>query len=139
MGAFRRRLVLPCADRVARRPHSRTPCSRAAPAPFPAPRTVCERAVQASFMVSADMAHGVHPNYSDKHERHHRPLMHKGLVIKHNANQRYMTNGVSASIFREIGMRAGLPVQGAAPRGRAAKDSSFRPFFGAGRARDGRA
>lgn len=72
-------------------------------------------------MVSADMAHAVHPNYSDKHEKQHKPLMHKGLVIKHNANQRYMTNGVTASIFREIGTRAGLPVQGATPRCRTAR------------------
>lgn len=72
---------------------------------------VCERAVQRSFLVSADMAHGVHPNYAEKHEPHHRPAMHKGLVIKHNANQRYVTTGVSASLFRELATRNGLPVQ----------------------------
>lgn len=57
------------------------------------------------------MAHGVHPNFTDKHEEHHRPEMQKGLVIKHNANQRYATSGVTAFLFREIGRIHNLPTQ----------------------------
>lgn len=63
------------------------------------------------FIVSADMAHGVHPNFMDKHEEHHRPEMQKGLVIKHNANQRYATSGVTAFLFKEIGKMHNLPTQ----------------------------
>jgi len=70
-----------------------------------------ERTKQRSFLVSADMAHALHPNYMDKHESLHQPALHKGLVIKHNANQRYATSSVSASLFREVARRVGLPVQ----------------------------
>ena len=49
---------------------------------------VVERALNGSFLVSADMAHCIHPNYPERHEDKHQPRMHKGLVVKHNANQR---------------------------------------------------
>lgn len=72
---------------------------------------VAERSRRKSFIVSADMAHAVHPNYGDKHEPGHRPRFGDGVVIKHNANQRYATDAVTAWLFRELGERAGVPVQ----------------------------
>ena len=66
---------------------------------------------RSSFIVSADMAHAVHPNYADKHEPGHKPRFGDGVVIKHNANQRYATDAVTAWLFRELGERAGVPVQ----------------------------
>jgi len=59
-----------------------------------------ERALQSSMLVSADMAHAHHPNYPEKHDPDHKPQFHAGLVIKHNVNQRYATNAVSATLFR---------------------------------------
>jgi aspartyl aminopeptidase len=41
-----------------------------------------------SFMLSLDMAHGLHPNYSSRHEPSHTPLLNAGLVLKENPNQR---------------------------------------------------
>ncbi|XP_078434780.1 Zn-dependent exopeptidases superfamily protein [Wolffia australiana] len=70
-----------------------------------------ERAIRRSFLVSADMAHGTHPNFPEKHEEHHRPALQKGLVIKHNANQRYATSAVTAFLFREVAVMHNIPTQ----------------------------
>ncbi|CAL1389062.1 unnamed protein product [Linum trigynum] len=78
---------------------------------FSSDSNLLQRAIQSSFLVSADMAHAIHPNYSDKHEEYHQPKLHGGLVIKHNANQRYATNAVTSFIFREIASKHNLPVQ----------------------------
>ena len=69
------------------------------------------RRLAESFLVSADNAHAVHPNHPEYADRGDRPEMNKGIVIKHNANQRYSTDAVSAAVFAEICRRAGVPVQ----------------------------
>ena len=61
-----------------------------------------QRAIQSSFLVSADMAHAIHPNYSDKHDAEHAPVFQKGIVIKHNQNQKYATNAITATLFRWV-------------------------------------
>ena len=64
-----------------------------------------------SFMVSADNAHAVHPNHTDKADPVNRPYLNGGIVIKFNASQKYCTDGVSAAMLREICQRADVPVQ----------------------------
>jgi aspartyl aminopeptidase len=69
------------------------------------------RSLRKSFLVSSDMAHGLHPNYSEKHDPSMAPVINGGMVIKHNPNQRYATNGTSAALFRECARLDGVPVQ----------------------------
>lgn len=69
------------------------------------------RALASSFMLSADNAHGVHPNHTDKTDPTNRPYLNGGIVIKYNANQRYTTDAVSAAIFKTMCERAEVPYQ----------------------------
>ncbi|MCM0612338.1 M18 family aminopeptidase [Marinobacter sediminum] len=69
------------------------------------------RAIAQSMMISADNAHGIHPNYLDKHDENHGPLLNQGPVIKVNHNQRYATNSRSAAVYRHISDELGLPHQ----------------------------
>ncbi|MCW8885623.1 MAG: M18 family aminopeptidase [Motiliproteus sp.] len=64
-----------------------------------------------SVLISADNAHGVHPNYADKHDENHGPLLNAGPVIKVNANQRYATNSETSSLFRYLAEQEQVPVQ----------------------------
>ena len=64
-----------------------------------------------SFMVSADNAHALHPNYTDKTDPTNHPVLNRGIVIKFNANQKYCTDAVSAAIFKELCTKAGVPYQ----------------------------
>lgn len=69
------------------------------------------RAVASSFMISADDAHGVHPNYVEKQDPTNHPTLGGGPVIKINANCKYMTDADSAGVFRSLCERAGVPCQ----------------------------
>lgn len=64
-----------------------------------------------SLLISCDNAHAVHPNYPAKHDHGHSPLLNGGPVIKVNVKQRYATNGVTASLFKQMCEATDVPVQ----------------------------
>ncbi|KEG06670.1 putative aspartyl aminopeptidase, putative,metallo-peptidase, clan MH, family M20 [Trypanosoma grayi] len=74
-------------------------------------KTLRSTLVANSFLLSVDGAHALHPNYKDKHEENHRPLLHRGPVIKYNANMRYATNGATAAVIKSIAKKASIPLQ----------------------------
>jgi len=78
---------------------------------FDASVEVVQRAFRQSFVISADMAHAVHPCYSEKHDDNFQPAMHKGVVIKYNSNQRYATTSITAFLIKELAKRHGIPLQ----------------------------
>jgi aspartyl aminopeptidase len=70
-----------------------------------------ERVLARSLMVSADNAHGVHPNFADKHDASHGPVLNSGPVLKLNSNQRYATSSETGAIFRWLCDAEGVPLQ----------------------------
>lgn len=64
-----------------------------------------------STCVSADNAHAVHPNYRERHDPEHQPIVNKGPAIKLNSNQRYATSAQSAAKLRQVFDEAGVPSQ----------------------------
>ena len=94
--------------------------ARLAAATDPADPRRCHRAIARSRLVSADMAHAVHPTRSDRHEPDHQPQLGGGPVLKVNANQAYATDAASGGWFTERCAEAGVPVQHFVSRARPA-------------------
>jgi aspartyl aminopeptidase len=70
-----------------------------------------ERALAASFVVSADAGHAIHPNYPHLHDPEHRPTVNAGPLLKVNANQRYTSEGPSTARWLRVCRAAGVPTQ----------------------------
>lgn len=70
-----------------------------------------QRATYNSFMISADMAHALHPNHPDKHDPVTRPIINGGPVIKIEGNQKYTTDSDSSAVFEMICQEASIPYQ----------------------------
>jgi aspartyl aminopeptidase len=90
------------------------------------------RALRRSFFVSADMAHALHPNYSEKHEPQHQPMLGGGPVIKSNVNQRYATDAESAARFEGWCAEADVVPQKFVTRTDLACGSTIGPITAAG-------
>ena len=84
-----------------------------------------------SLLVSADMAHAVHPNYGEAHEEYHRPMLHGGLVVKQNANQRYATSMLTSFHLKRIAERYSIPIQQFVVRNDSACGSTIGPILSA--------
>ena len=69
------------------------------------------RAIENSFMISADNAHAYHPNYAEKYDPTTHPQLGGGPVIKFNASQKYATDARGAAVFQRICDMAGVPCQ----------------------------
>ena len=69
------------------------------------------RSLEKAFMISADNAHGCHPNYVEKYDPTNQPILGEGPVIKYNASQKYVTDAVSSAVFQQICAKAGVPFQ----------------------------
>ena len=86
------------------------------------------RCMQHSWLISADNAHGIHPNYPEKYDANHGPRLNEGPVIKINANQRYATTSESSALFRHICEQAEIPLQSFVVRSDMACGSTIGPI-----------
>ena len=89
------------------------------------------RALARSLLVSVDMAHAVHPNYADRHEPGHRPLLGGGPVIKRNANQSYASDAVGVGQITSLCARLGIAPQSFVTRSDLACGSTIGPITAA--------
>jgi len=69
------------------------------------------RALTRSVLVSADMAHAVHPNYAERHEPGHNPVIGGGPVIKTNVNLSYASDAPATALFVACCREAGFEPQ----------------------------
>lgn len=68
-------------------------------------------AIAASFMLSIDNAHAVHPNHPEKTDAENCTYMNGGVVIKFNANQSYTSSGLSGALIKQLCKNNNVPYQ----------------------------
>lgn len=73
--------------------------------------TFCQRMIAGGFLISADNAHGVHPNHPEKADPTNRPYLNGGIVIKYHGSQKYTTDAYSAAYMKSLCEKAGVPFQ----------------------------
>lgn len=93
------------------------------------PSAALEQSLAASFLISSDTAHAVHPNYANIHAENLRPHMNAGPVIKTNAKQRYASTAATTFLLRRVAERAGVPLQEFEVRNDCACGSTIGPML----------
>lgn len=89
------------------------------------------RALADTVIASADMAHAVHPNYPERHEPQHQPMVNAGPVVKVNNLGRYATDGPGLAVLRLAAEQAGVPLQVFVSRGDMPCGSTIGPITAA--------
>lgn len=69
------------------------------------------QAMAASWCVSSDVGHSIHPNYPEKHDPHVRPVLGSGPILKINANERYASDAAGSAAWRGWCAAAGVSSQ----------------------------
>ena len=87
-----------------------------------------QRLFASSSCISADNAHAIHPNYPERHDANHAPLVNHGPAIKFNANQRYATDATTSAMFWRTCEAAGVPVQAFVSRNNVPCGSTIGPI-----------
>lgn len=64
-----------------------------------------------AFCLSADNAHALHPNYQERHEPRHAPIVNNGPALKLNGNMRYATTARGTAHIRSVAARGEVPLQ----------------------------
>ncbi|KNC77967.1 hypothetical protein SARC_09589, partial [Sphaeroforma arctica JP610] len=90
-----------------------------------------DMALARSMHVSADMAHAVHPNYSEKHEDNMKPQLHMGPVVKINCNTRYATTAVTNAMLHTLAHKNDIPIQELAVRNDSSCGTTIGPICSA--------
>ncbi len=69
------------------------------------------RALQNSFMLSADGAHAIHPNQGGKTDPTNIPKVNEGISIKYSSNFSYTTDAFSGSVIKALAGENSIKVQ----------------------------
>jgi aspartyl aminopeptidase len=109
-------------------PFLRDLLARIVEATAPAEPSALARSLARSLLISADMAHAVHPNYAEKHEPGHRPVLGAGPVLKTNYGQSYASDAETSARFQMLCQRAGVTPQHFVSRSDQACGSTIGPI-----------
>jgi len=89
------------------------------------------RILEHSVLLSVDNAHGIHPNYPEKHDQQHGPILNQGPVLKVNANQRYASNSETSALLASLCDELNVPLQSFVVRSDMACGSTIGPIIAA--------
>jgi len=89
------------------------------------------RLLDHSMLLSVDNAHGIHPNYPDRHDQQHGPLLNQGPVLKINSQQRYASNSETTAYFKALCDEINVPLQSFVVRSDMACGSTIGPIIAA--------